>query len=136
MERKKILERLEALQKQDGYLKEEELEKLSKRLDVPLSEIYETASFYSFLETEPKGEHIIRICENLPCRMDGSEDILSHIESSLGIKTGETTDDGKFTLETTSCIGRCDEAPAMMVDDEVYTELTPEKAEKIIERLR
>lgn len=133
MEREKILERLESIQERHGYLKEDELLKLGRRLGIPLSEVYGTASFYSFLETEPKGDHIVRVCENLPCRLEGSRDLVDTIRSITGIDPGETSDDGKFSLETTSCLGRCDEAPAMMVDGKVYTDLTEEKVESILE---
>jgi len=129
-----VLDELERIKKRYGYLKEKELVKLSKKLKIPLIKLYETASFYSFLPTEPKGRYMIRICNNLPCMAKGSEKILKHLEKFLKIIPGETTEDRKFSLETTSCIGCCDKAPAMMINDKIYTNLTEKEAVKIIKK--
>lgn len=130
-----ILKELEKIQKRCGYLKETELVKLSKRLDVPLSDIYDTGSFYSFFSTEPKGKHVIRVCNNLPCMVNGSEKIMKYLKKILKIKLGETTGNGNFSLETTSCIGCCDRPPAMMINDRVYTNLDEKKIRKILKSL-
>lgn len=131
-----LLEELKKIQKRFGYLKESEIIKLSKKVSIPLAKIYGTASFYSFLETRKRGLHIIRVCNNLPCMAKGSEKIIKHLEKTLKISAGETTKDGKITLETTSCIGCCNNAPALMVDGMLYTNLDEKKADAIIKKLK
>jgi NADH:ubiquinone oxidoreductase subunit E len=131
-----LLEELEKIQKDCNYLKKSELLKLSKKLGIPLSEIYGTASFYSFLSTEPKGKYIIRLCNNLSCIVNGSDNVRNFIEKLLGIRLGETTKDKRFSLEMTSCIGCCNNPPAMMINNKVFTNLTEERISEIIKNLR
>lgn len=130
-----LLEELRKIQEKHGYLKESELMELSARLSIPLSKIYSTASFYSFFCTEKKGTHIIRVCNNLSCVANGYGKVVECLEEVLGIKPGETTKDGMFTLETTSCIGCCDRPPAMLIDGKAYTNLDREKIKSIISGL-
>ena len=111
-----------------GYIPEEAIRAIAKAVGVSNAEIYSVLSFYSFFSTEPRGRNIIRLCNTISCEMNGSSDILNAIEKELGIKTGETTADGRITLETVSCIGLCDESPAMLVNDTPHTRLTPEEA--------
>jgi len=111
-----------------GYIPEEAIKAIAKAVGVSNAEIYSVLSFYSFFSTEPRGRNIIRLCNTISCEMNGSSDILNAIEKELGIKTGETTTDGRITLETVSCIGLCDESPAMLVNDTPHTRLTPEEA--------
>ena len=134
MSSKNILEELEKIQKRYGYLKRAELIRLSKETGVPISRICSSASFYSFLNKEKKGQHTIRVCNNLPCIVNGSDKILSCLGKILKIKPGESTRDGKFCLETTSCIGCCNKPPAMMIDSCIFTELDEKKVRKIIKR--
>ncbi|HDM70823.1 MAG TPA: NAD(P)H-dependent oxidoreductase subunit E, partial [Thermotogales bacterium] len=86
--------------------------------------------------TKPKGKHIIRVCESLPCHVTGGREIVETLKKILGIDFGETTSDGLFTLETTGCLGLCGVSPVIMIDDEFYGDLTPEKVEEIIEEYR
>lgn len=115
-----------------GHLSEEILTRVAKKTDIPLSEVYGVATFYSLFTTKPKGKHVVRCCNNAPCFVKESEEVLHQIRSYLGVATGETTADGLFTLEFTSCLGLCAVAPVMMVDTEVYGNLTPEKAVAIL----
>ncbi|MCK4806399.1 MAG: NADH-quinone oxidoreductase subunit NuoE [Candidatus Aegiribacteria sp.] len=115
-----------------GYIPEEAIKAAAKAVDVSNAEIYSVLSFYSFFSTEPRGRNIVRLCNTISCEMNGSSDILDAIEKELDIKTGETTADGRITLETTSCIGLCDESPAMLINDTPHTRLTPEEACKIL----
>ena len=85
------------------------------------------ASFYAFLSTKPRGKHVIRVCKSLPCYLENAPMIVESVARSIGIKPGETTADGSFSFELTNCIGACDQAPAMLVDDTVYGNLTPGK---------
>ncbi len=119
----------------DNSLHREALEELSRIMQVPISDIVGTASFYTMFSLKPRGRHIIRLCESPPCYIAGEENILTALERKLGVTLGGTTADGLFTLETTSCLGACGVAPVMMVDDEVYGHLTEAKALEIVARI-
>jgi len=123
---------LKDVQKAYGFLSEDILTQVAKKTDIPLSEIYGVATFYSLFTTRPKGKHIVRCCNNAPCYVKDSTEVLAQIKSYLGVETGGTTPDGLFTLEFTSCLGLCAVAPVMMIDSEVFGNLTPEKAIAIL----
>lgn len=123
---------LKDVQKEYGFLSEPVLTQVAKATQIPLSEIYGVATFYSLFTTTPKGKHVVRCCNNAPCFVNGSKEVLEKIKEYLGLEMNETTPDGAFTLEFTSCLGLCAVAPVMMVDDEVYGNLTPEKAVSIL----
>ena len=123
---------LKDVQKEFGYLSKPVLTKVAQTTNIPLSQIYGVATFYSLFTTEAKGKHIIRCCNNAPCLVNGSKDVLENIKKYLQVEIGETTVDNEFTLEFTSCLGLCAVAPVMMVDNEVYGNLTPEKAVAIL----
>jgi NADH-quinone oxidoreductase E subunit len=123
---------LKDVQKEYGSLSEPVLTRVAKATDIPLSEVYGVATFYSLFTTTAKGKYIVRCCNNAPCHVNGSKDVLNKIREYLGIEFGETTLDGQFTLEFTSCLGLCAVAPVLMVNDEVYGNLTPEKALSIL----
>jgi len=123
---------LKDVQKEFGHLSEDVLTGVARTTNIPLAEIYGVATFYSLFTTKPKGRHIVRCCNNAPCHVNGSKQVLNKIKEYLGVETGETTPCGTFTLEFTSCLGLCAVAPVMMIDDEVYGNLTPEKAVSIL----
>ena len=123
---------LKDVQKEMGYLSEQVLTEVARKTDIPLSQIYGVATFYSLFTIKEKGKHIVRCCNNAPCYVNGSKEVLEKIKEYLGVETGETTLDKTFTLEFTSCLGLCAVAPVMMVDDQVYGNLTPEKAVAIL----
>jgi len=123
---------LKDVQKEFGFLSEPILTQVANATKLPLSEIYGVATFYSLFTVKPKGKHIVRCCNNAPCHVNGSKEVLEGIKTYLGVDMGETTVDGMFTLEFTSCLGVCAVAPVMMVDDNVYGNLTPEKAIAIL----
>lgn len=116
-----------------SYINDETMVNVAHELDLSAAEVYGTASFYSFIETREMGQFIIRVCKTIVCDMKGKEAILRAIEDTLKIKIGETTPDKKFTLLTTNCLGWCHKGPAMLINSEVFTELTPGKAIEIIE---
>ena len=130
-----LLPLLKEAQDRYGYLPEELVNELAKSLDIPVGEVYGVASFYSFLSTKPLGKNVIRICNCMPCYLKNSQSILETVEGELGIKPGETTEDGKFSLQLTNCIGACDQAPAMMINYKLYVNLTPKKTMEILEQL-
>ena len=135
--RENLLQILHDIQDQcaDHCLHAAELETLAKIMALPVAEIVGTASFYTMFSFKPRGRHIIRLCESPPCYIMGEENILAALEAKLGITVGETTPDRQFTLETSSCLGTCGVAPVMMIDDEVYGNLTAEKVNGIIDRI-
>jgi NADH-quinone oxidoreductase subunit E len=109
-------------------LSDDALRAVAEYVNVPLSEVVSTATFYSMYSRRPRGRHIVRICESPPCQLAGTANLLDTLTNYLGVEIGGTTPDGAFTLETTSCLGLCAEAPAMMIDDRMYGRLTREKA--------
>ncbi|HHE71746.1 MAG TPA: NADH-quinone oxidoreductase subunit NuoE [Chloroflexi bacterium] len=118
------------------YLTRAQLERVARRLRLPLSKVYSVASFYSLISLKPLGRHVIRFCEDAPCHVVGGKEVWDALERELGIPFGETTPDGQWSLLTTSCIGACAVGPVMMVDTDIYGNLTPEKVHDIIERYR
>jgi NADH-quinone oxidoreductase subunit E len=94
--------------------------------------VYGVTTFYSFLSVEPLGRNVIRICKSIPCYLKNAEMIVESAEKVLGIKPGQTTEDGRFSFELTNCIGACEQAPAMLINDEVHGHLTPRKIAEIL----
>ncbi len=131
-----LLPMLEAIQAKFGCVSEENAHYLSRKTGIPFSKIYGVITFYEMLYTEPKGKYIIRICNSPSCYLNGSLKLIEFLESLLKIKSGETTKDKKFSLEIVSCIGCCDKAPAMMINDKVYGNLDEKKIRKIISSLK
>jgi len=129
----KLLNMIKSEQTQNGYVSEESMAHIAQTLHMPIGDVYGVTTFYSFLSTRPLGRHVIRICKSVPCFFQNGEMMAAAIEKELGINPGETTSDGRFSFELTNCIGACDQAPAMLVDDEVYGNLTPEKIGKILQ---
>ncbi|MDZ4181436.1 MAG: NADH-quinone oxidoreductase subunit NuoE [Candidatus Cloacimonadaceae bacterium] len=118
------------------YISEEAVDVIAEYLSVPANHIYGVITFYSMYSTSPRGKNIIRLCESPPCYIKGSENILRKMKVLLGVETGGTSKDGLFTLELCACLGVCGNAPVMMVNNDVYGDLTEEKVEEIIEKIR
>ena len=133
--REAVMQLLTDVNNELGYVPEEAMRAIAKAVGVSNAEIYSVVSFYSFFSIEPRGRHIVRLCKTISCAMKGSADILDALKGELGIGVGETTEDGRVTLETTSCIGLCDQSPAMLADDVPHSRLTPEKACEIVRGL-
>lgn len=123
---------MQGLVQQEKYLSEYSMIEIAREMDLPAAEVYGTATFYSFLETKHIGKYIIRVCKTITCSMKGKNQILLAIKDMLKINVGETTADKKFTLLETNCLGWCHKAPAILINDEVYTEVTPEKIRDIL----
>ena len=128
-----LLEVLKEKQDSFGCLSGELLVEIAESLGLPVSEVYGVATFYSFLATKPRGRNVIRICKSLPCYLKSSDIVIESIKKELGIKPGATTPDGRFSLELTNCIGACDKAPAMMINHDVYGDLTAGKIPQILD---
>ena len=131
-ERSKLLPIMQGVVEKENFLSEYSMVEIAREMDIPASEVYGTATFYSFLETKPTGSYTIRVCKTITCAMKGKSQVLFAIQDMLKIKMGETTPDNRFTLLETNCLGWCHKAPAMMINNEVYTELTPEKVREIL----
>lgn len=128
-----VLVRLKEVQDKLGYIPEESIKELAQSSSVPVSQVYGVATFYSFLTVKPKGRNIIRICQSEPCHIKDYQIVITALEDALGVDPGETTADGRFTLEFTNCIGACDMAPAMLINYDLHGNLTPEKIPQILQ---
>ena len=133
-----LLEILHDVQAADprNHLSREALRAVAEYVRVPLSTIVSSASFYSMFSLTPRGRHIIRLCASPPCQLLGAESLLDALIDALGVEVGQTTEDGMFTLETSSCLGICGVAPAMMIDEELYGNLTKKRLIEILEAVR
>jgi len=130
--RENLLPILQGVVEQEKYLSEYSMIEIARELDLSAAEVFGTATFYSFLAHKKMGKYIIRVCKTIACSMKGKNQILYAIEDMLKIGLGETTPDGTFSLLQTNCLGWCHKAPAMLINDEVYTELTPEKVREVL----
>jgi NADH-quinone oxidoreductase subunit E len=115
-----------------GYLPQEVQLFVGEKLDIPASKVYGVVTFYSYFTTEPRGEFVINVCMGTACFVRGSGAVLDEFQKKLGIKTGETTSDGKYTIEVLRCVGACGLAPVVTVNDKVYGHVTPADVKKII----
>ncbi|MBE0637143.1 MAG: NAD(P)H-dependent oxidoreductase subunit E [Bacteroidales bacterium] len=131
--RNSLMAVLQGVVKEERFLSEDALIAVAREFDLSAADVYGTASFYTFLDTIPRGKNIIRVCKTITCHMKGKDEVLLALENMLKVKAGETTHDRKFTLLTANCLGWCHKGPVMLVNDEVYPELTPQKAIEIIE---
>ena len=131
--RDSLLPILQDIIKKHRTISDDMMLEVASVLDISAAHVYGTASFYSFLDTKERGEFVIRVCRTITCSMKGKNQILKAIEDSLNITVGETTKNKRFTLLETNCLGWCHKGPAMLINEEVYTELTPEKVTNILE---
>lgn len=118
------------------YISEEAVQAISKFLNIPANHIYGVITFYSMYSTKPRGKNIIRLCESPHCYIRGSENILRKMKNTLNVGIGETTKDGLFTLELCACLGVCGNAPVMMINEDVYGDLTEDKVDEIFTKIR
>jgi NADH-quinone oxidoreductase subunit E len=131
-----LLPVLHLAQETFGWISLEVEEYVARLFDLSPAHVHEVVTFYTLYHQEPKGRHIIAVCHNLSCHLAGSKDILAHLRQRLGIDAGETTDDGRITLQSVECLCACEAAPMAQVDDRYELNLTPEKVDRILEGLR
>ena len=131
-----LIHAFQSIQKEYNYLPEDILKTLSKKLNIPLSEVYSTATFYKHFYFKPRGKNIVCVCTGTACHVRGSDKVLEKIEDSFGIKEGETTHDLTLTLETVGCVGCCGLAPVVTVNEEVVGDLSTKKVDEIIKRVK
>jgi NADH-quinone oxidoreductase subunit E len=127
---------LRILQDQNGgWLTDDLMDAVAEYLDMPAIAVYEVATFYSMYELKPVGRHKVCVCTNISCLLRGSEEVVKHLQEKLGIKFGEMTADGKFSMKEVECLGACAGAPMMQIGRVYYEDLTPEKIDSILESL-
>lgn len=134
--RSSLIPILQDIQRKHKHIPDFAQQEVARLLDIHPVEVFSVISFYSFLNTTPKGKYIVRLCQTISCDMQGKAAVAKAIERELGIKFGETTRDNKFTLEYANCVGMCDQGPAMIINERVYSKLTAEKAVKILNELK
>jgi NADH-quinone oxidoreductase subunit E len=132
--REELIPILNHINQDVGYLPQESLDEISVLLKVPKSQLISVASFYQMLSTKKRGKHVIKFCESAPCHVVGGREIVQILKSELKLSTCGTTSDGKWTLETTSCLGVCAVGPVFMVDDDIFGNVTTDQVPQILSR--
>jgi NADH-quinone oxidoreductase subunit E len=130
------IDAMKIVQKRRGWLSDESLSDIAELLGMSVAELDSVATFYNLLFRKPVGRHVVMVCDSVSCWIMGYERQKEHLFQRLGVQYGQTTPDGRFTLLPIVCLGCCDKAPAMMVDDDLHTNLTPEKIDAILERYK
>ena len=131
--REDLLGLLQDEQENAGYLSGQFIEQTAQSMGLSISEVYGVATFYHLLSTRPLGRNVIRVCKSIPCYLKNSQLVVESIQARLGIAPGGTTLDGRFSLLFTNCIGACDQAPAMLLNHNLYGDLDPDKISQILE---
>jgi len=128
------IDALNIVQRHQGWVNDESLKDVAQMLDMTPDELDAVATFYSFIFRKPVGRHVILVCDSISCWVMGHNPLLVYLKTNLGIRFGETTEDKRFTLLPVSCLGACDHAPNIMVDDDLYGPVTPEMMEEILKK--
>ncbi len=119
-----------------SWITDEEAVQVARRYHIPLAELDGIVSFYKMFAREKRGSHVIRLCDSLSCRVRGSLDLYHHVRNKLGISAGMTTQDGRFTLEVVNCLGACDKAPNLMIDDTLVSGLTIDAVDALLDKIQ
>ncbi|MGI6430349.1 MAG: NAD(P)H-dependent oxidoreductase subunit E [Syntrophomonadaceae bacterium] len=127
-----LIESYHALQREYNYIPEDAIAEAAKIFGVSEARAYGVATFYSYFKVGERGRYVIRICESAPCHVAGAAEVVDALEQQLGIKMGETTSDGKFTLEFCECVGQCQATPVITVNSKPYLDVSPEKIPGIL----
>jgi NADH-quinone oxidoreductase subunit E len=134
--RSAVMPLLYIAQEEYGHITPEAVEEIAGLLDMSVTDVKSIVGFYTMYHDRPKGRYLIQICDDLPCALRGSGEILAYLIQKLGIQPGETTEDGLFTLETVMCIAACDRAPVIQVNFHYHEHMTKEKVDALIDELR
>ncbi len=134
--RSSLIPVLQEVQAKYHQISEYAMQEVADHLDIHPVEVYSVVTFYSFLDEKYHGRFVIRLCRTVSCDMAGKDRVARQLENDLGITFGQTTKDGKFSLEWASCIGMCDQGPALLVNDEVFPRVTPDKVSEILDTCR
>ena len=135
IDRSSLLPVLQAIQRKHSYISDFAQQEVARMLDIHPVEVYSVISFYAFLHSKPRGRNIVRLCRTISCDMFDKKSVEDAIVRELGIRFGQTTKDKRITLEYTNCVGMCDQGPAMIVNERVFTKLDPEKAVNILNEI-
>lgn len=127
-----LIEAYHAIQREYSYIPEEAVSAAAQAFGIPKAQAYGVATFYSYFKVGPRGRNVIRICESAPCHIAGADKVIEALEAELGIKMGETSEDGRFTLEFTECVGQCQATPVITINSKPYGDITPEKIAGIL----
>lgn len=127
-----VISMLQDIQARYSYLPKEALEEVGRKLGIPMSQVFSLATYYKAFALQPRGKHLICVCMGTACHVKGAPRLADEVQRKLGIKTGETTQDGNFTLELVNCLGACALGPLMVVDDKYYSKVTSKKIEEIL----
>lgn len=130
--RDSLLSMISDEQCKSGFVSNEAIVSISQKLGISVGETFGVVTFYAYFSRKPQGKHVIRVCKSVPCHLKQSEMVASWVKDHLGIEPGQTTPDGRFSFELTNCIGACDLAPAMLIDEVVYGNLTQAKVAEIL----
>lgn len=133
--RSALIPALQLAQERHGYLSSDVVRDIAGIFGLSPNEVYEVASFYTMLYKKPVGKYVLQVCTNISCLLCDSEQIMSHLQQRLGIKPGETTPDGRFTLMEVECLASCGTAPVVQINDDYHENLTPGKLDEILDRL-
>ncbi len=131
-EKAELIPILQEINHQLGYVSDEAIQELSQQMNIPSSHIYSVVTFYRMLSSEPTGKHAIQFCESAPCHVAGGRQVWEKLQDELGLKKGQTSDDDQWTLLTTSCLGVCGVGPVMIIDNDIYGNVTPEQVPDIL----
>jgi len=131
-----VMSTLRIVQEEHGHLSTELMDAVAEYLGMPAIAVYEVASFYTMYEQSPVGKHLVNVCTNISCLLRDSAGVVDHLQKKLGIKLGETTEDGRFTLRSVECLGACVNAPMMQVDKDYHENLTPESIDIALEQYK
>ncbi len=127
---------LQEIQRKYRHISDYAMQEVARLLDIHPVEVYSVVTFYAFLKEKELGRFVIRLCQTISCDMDGKDKVARQLRNELGVDFGQTTPDGRFTLEWANCLGMCDQGPAMLVNDQVFTRVSPEKVHDILEGCR
>jgi [NiFe] hydrogenase diaphorase moiety large subunit len=135
-DRSALMSILQEVQRRYYHISDYSMQVIADLLDIHPVEVYSVVSFYHFLHERSQGQFVIRLCRTISCDMAGKRQVARQLENDLGVSFGETTPDGKFTLEWANCLGMCDQGPAILVNEQVFTRVTPDKVNRILDQCR
>lgn len=133
--RSALIPSLYLVQKELGYISGDAMADIARIFELSPNEVHEVASFYTMFYRKPVGKYVLQVCTNISCQLCNAEGIMGHLRNRLGIKPGETTKDGKFTLLEVECLGSCGTSPVVQINDDYHEDLTPEKLDAILDSL-
>lgn len=125
---------LQAVTNEFGFISQTAMEELSGLMNLPTKEIYSVATFYRMLSTQPRGRHVVQFCESAPCHVVGGREVIATLKKALALEPGQTSPDKKWTLLSTSCLGVCGMGPVILIDTDMYGNVTPEQVKEILSR--